>query len=163
MFYIRGRKLWLARRPRSVAKSDWTAPHTVIVHHTADAGPKRNTVASEAAFMRQTQEFHMGPQRGWSDIAYNFIIMPSGRVWEGRGYGVIGAHAPNWNTKGIGVSFAGTYTDKSPSAASLKAYHALLKRLREKGANIIGEKGHGDVYPTSCPGSKLRLALGLRG
>lgn len=134
----------------------------VVAHHSADPAPK-STLRQEAKWMRDCQAFHMGPQRGWADIAYNYVIMPSGRVYEGRGFGKVGAHAPNWNTKGIGVCFAGTYTEKAPTPASIAAYHNLLARLRKQGANIVGEKAHGDVFPTSCPGSKLRMALGLHG
>jgi hypothetical protein len=161
MFWIRGRRLWGAKRARSVTRADWTDGVTIIVHHTADAGPKANTPKAERAFMRQVQDFHMGPARGWSDIAYNYIVMPSGRVYEARGYGVVGAHAPGWNTNGIGVCFAGTYTDRIPSAASVKAYNQLLNRLAGKGAKIQGEKAHGDVYATGCPGSGIRKALKL--
>lgn len=161
-FWIRGRRLWLARKPLNVNRYDWSNPMTVVVHHTADRGPtKANRVWSEAAFMRSTQAFHTGPSRGWSDIAYNYIIMPSGRVWEGRGYGVVGAHAPNYNRRGIGVCFAGNYSETPPTPAAIEAYYALLSRLRTHGADIDDIVAHGDVYATSCPGNALRHALNL--
>ncbi len=160
MFYIRGRRLWRARRSRQVVKSDWTKPMTVVVHHAADDGPKNRTWRSESAYMRGIQDFHMGPSRGWNDIAYNYVIMPSGRVLEGRGFEVVGAHAPRFNTRGIGICFAGT-GDKQLNDKQLAAYNNLIRRLEAKGANITDTKAHGDVYPTSCPGVGIRKSLGL--
>jgi N-acetylmuramoyl-L-alanine amidase len=133
---------------------------TVIVHHAADKGPVNNTPRAERKYMRGIQDFHMGPSRDWNDIAYNYMIMPSGRVYEARGYGVTGAHAPGWNNKGIGVCFAGN-GDVKPTEASIKAYNNLINRLESKSANITNAKPHGDVYPTSCPGVAIRKELGL--
>ena len=160
MFYIRGRKLWRAKRPADKHKRSWRLPMAVIVHHAADHGPRQNTIKEEASYLRGIQSFHMGPQRGWSDIAYNYLIMPSGRVWEGRGFGVVGAHAPGWNAQGIGVCFAGS-GDHGLNEKQINAYNNLIRRLKRKGANIVGAKAHGDVYPTSCPGNGIRKDLGL--
>ena len=41
-----------------------------------------------AGFLRGIQDFHMGPQRGWSDIAYSLFVCPHGDEFEGRGKGV---------------------------------------------------------------------------
>lgn len=136
---------------------------SVIVHHAADNGPpKRNRIWSELRYMRGIQKFHMDdPDRMWADIAYNYVIMPSGRVYEGRGYGVIGAHAPGHNTSGIGVCFAGNFENEDPDPRAVAAFYELVKRLEYHGANIVDVVGHGDVTATSCPGRRLRKALGL--
>lgn len=160
MFFIRGRRLWKARKPLQKYRSNWKLPMTVIVHHAADHGPGQNTIASEKRYLRAIQNFHMGPSRRWSDIAYNYLVMPSGRVWEGRGFGVVGAHAPDWNTRGIGVCFAGN-GERGLSEKQIAAYNNLINRLKRKGANIVDIKAHGDVYPTSCPGTGIRRDLGL--
>ena len=160
MFYIRGRILWRAKRAKAKTRVSWAENMTVIVHHAADDGPKRNTAVEERKYMRRIQDFHMGPRRQWNDIAYNYIIMPSGRVYEGRGFGVVGSHAPGFNTKGIGICFAG-HGDTPPTQLSLSAYYSLLRLLKRRGAGIIRERAHGDVFPTSCPGNAIRKALGL--
>lgn len=36
--------------------------------------------------VRGIQAFHMGPARGWLDIAYNHLICPHGYTFEGRGF-----------------------------------------------------------------------------
>jgi hypothetical protein len=133
---------------------------TVVVHHAADDGPKNNTQRAERAYLRGIQDFHMGPSRGWNDIAYNYVITKAGRVYEGRGYEVVGAHAPRFNTRGIGICFAGN-GEKPLNDKQLAAYVSLIKRLQTKGANIVATKAHGDVYPTSCPGVGIRKSLGL--
>ena len=133
---------------------------TVIIHHAADNGPAASTHRAERAYMRGIQDFHMGPRRQWADIAYNYMIMPSGRVYDDRGSGVVGSHAPRYNARGIGVCFAGN-GEKGLSTAQLAAYGNLIKRLKKHGANITNTRAHGDVYPTSCPGTGIRKALGL--
>lgn len=161
MFYIRGRKLWGAQKPRTApTRDDWEGGVKLVVHHTADAGPGKNTIFNERRHLQAMQRFHQ-KVRGWSDIGYNYIIMPSGRVYEGRGYGVRGAHVAGHNTNSCGVSFVGTYTHQQPSAAAVKAFHQLKQRLAHRGARFTGVVGHGDLMPTACPGAGVRRALKL--
>lgn len=156
-FWIRGRRLWRARRAKHVTPAAWGAGVDVFVHHTADPGPRRKDVR---AYLRQIQSFHMDT-RGWSDIAYNYLIAPDGTVWEGRGWGVVGAHTEGHNTKSIGICFMGTFTTQTPTPAAQIAFSKLHAHLERKGARIRGTYGHGDVYATSCPGKGVRKALGL--
>lgn len=161
MIGVIGRRTWRARRAVQVVRSNWKAKAmTVIAHHSADHPPKP-TRRAERKWMRNTQAFHMGAQRGWNDIGYNYVIMPSGRVYAGRGFGVVGSHAPGWNTRGIGICFAGDYSRHEPTAKAVKSYHRLVYKLRKRGVNIVGERAHGDVFATSCPGRGVRRALGL--
>ncbi len=156
-FWIRGRKRWLAAAPKSVSHADWSSGVHVFVHHTADPGPRKSDVRK---YLRSIQRFHM-VTRGWSDIAYNYLIDPDGRVWEGRGFGVIGAHTEGRNSRSIGICFMGTFTDKPPTIAAVTAYWNLLRHLRTRGARILGDHAHGEVYPTQCPGRGTRKALDL--
>jgi len=156
-FWIRGRILWRAKKPKHVTVASWKDGVDVFVHHTADPGPRRKDVRK---YLRQIQSFHMNT-RGWSDIAYSYLIAPDGSVWEGRGFNVVGAHTEGHNTKGIGICFMGTFTTKAPTPAAQAAFTQLHKYLAKKGARIRGTYGHGDVYPTSCPGAGVRKALDL--
>jgi N-acetylmuramoyl-L-alanine amidase len=38
----------------------------------------------------------------WDDIGYNFIVGEDGNVYEGRGWGIVGAHAPGFNSYSLG-------------------------------------------------------------
>ena len=69
-----------------------------------DGAPYRWSSAHEAQRLHRgsprNPDLHMGPERGWADIGYHFVIDGSGRVFEGRHADVLGAHAggANWTT-----------------------------------------------------------------
>jgi N-acetylmuramoyl-L-alanine amidase len=50
---------------------------------------------------------------GWLDIGYNFVVGEDGLVYEGRGWGRVGAHAVNWNSRSIGIAVIGDFTSES--------------------------------------------------
>lgn len=158
-FWIRGRALWRAVPPRDRTYDEWSAGVTLVVHHTAGSRPRSELQEREE--MRSIQRSHFA--NGWSDIGYNYVIMPSGRVYEGRGYGIRGAHTLNHNTRTIGVSFAGNYDEHKPSRAQLRAYRQLVQRLRQHGAFITRVRGHKQMpdQATACPGRFLMQALDL--
>jgi hypothetical protein len=125
------------------------------------------------------QAYHMDT-RGWSDIAYNFLVDRFGTIWEGRGGGmtnaVIGAHAMGFNTGSVGVSVIGNFVGATPPAASLEAVARVVGwRLEAYGVNPLAASnftsggstsipagqvvyrsnvvGHREVGATSCPGA----------
>lgn len=53
--------------------------------------------------------------REWDDIGYNFLIGEDGNVYEGRGWGVKGAHFPAYNPRSLGICFIGSFDSKSQS------------------------------------------------
>ena len=55
--------------------------------------------------MKGIQDYHMD-DRDWWDIGYNFLIGQDGRIYEGRGFTVQGAHCSGWNTQTLGNNFA---------------------------------------------------------
>lgn len=71
--------------------------------------------------------FHI-ETRGWDDIGYNFLIGCDGNVYEGRGWGVEGAHTFSFNNRSIGVTFIGCFMRKLPTARALAACKKLLQR-----------------------------------
>lgn len=158
-FWIRGRKIWGAVPPADRTYDQWSSGVTLVVHHTAGSMPRDEN--GERAEMRSIQRAHFA--NGWSDIGYNYVIMPSGRVYEGRGYGIRGAHTINHNRQTIGVSFAGNYDVKKPTRRSLRAYRQLMRRLRDHGARIDRVRGHQQMpnQSTACPGKHLMRALKL--
>uniref|UniRef100_A0A0K8UW38 Peptidoglycan-recognition protein SC2 n=1 Tax=Bactrocera latifrons TaxID=174628 RepID=A0A0K8UW38_BACLA len=81
----------------------------VIIHHTAGTYCSTQTACSQQ--MRNMQSYHMD-SLGWADIGYNFLIGGDGQVYEGRGWSTVGAHATNWNSKSIGISFMGNYNSE---------------------------------------------------
>jgi len=143
---IISRSEWGARPPRTRTLTTWSARREFVVHHSE--GPITQTP-------RQIQDFHMGPSRGWSDIGYNFLVDHRGRIYQGRGWLVIGAHATGHNTSGIGVCVIGRDgPDITPAART--AVRALYQYACELGGRTLAKRGHGDLMSTDCPGDTLR-------
>ena len=63
---------------------------------------------------------------GWSDIGYSFLIGEDGRVYEGRGWGVVGAHTLHYNAVAYGFCVIGNYMDRAPDQAALGALQAVI-------------------------------------
>lgn len=94
---------------------------------------------------------------GWADIGYNFIVGEDGRVYEGRGWGRTGAHAPGFNSQSVGIAFFGTFTNGIPNAAARTAAQTLIAcgvRLGHVSATY-GLIGHRQGSATACPGNAL--------
>ncbi|MFM7069891.1 MAG: peptidoglycan recognition protein [Actinomycetes bacterium] len=169
---------WGARAPAGSPRYATTLK-LAVVHHSATGNAY--TQSQVPSILRSIQAYHMDG-RGWSDIAYNFVVDKFGTVWEGRGGGierpVIGAHAMGFNTSTVGVMVLGDYTQAGvvPSAGALEsvsrvigwkfALHRIDPATRTSftsgGSTTISAGtvvdlprvvGHKDVGATGCPGS----------
>lgn len=159
---IVSRRKWGAKAPTSRTRVRWAGTKRALrVHHTADIQPPlpTATIAQESSYLRNIQHYHM-TTRGYSDIAYSYIIMPSGRVYVGRGFGVLGAHTLSHN-EDVGVCFAGNYSQKQPTDVSLAAFWQLKRHLKLRGVRGLNAVPHRATFATACPGSKLVKSLGL--
>lgn len=155
------RKAWGARPPKSRVPAIWTKDTTVRVHHSVSNPPlgKRYSPklrAAEREHMQQLQRFHM-EQRGYADIGYNYLIFPSGNVYEGRGKRVLGAHTLGHNAD-CGICFVGNYEVDKPTPEAISSFKQLRRRLGLRGRIVA----HSRTFPTSCPGDNIRKALNLR-
>lgn len=152
-FRVIPRSAWGARAPRAESPLASTS-NGVFIHHTV--GPAPDGLDAEINEMRAIQNFHMD-SRGWNDIAYSFVVFPSGRIYEGRGKGVAGAHTEGYNSTSYAISFAGNYEVHEPSDKSIAAARWCRREyLRLAGAP---RRGHRDVNSTACPGAKLYARL----
>ncbi|MFJ4342677.1 peptidoglycan-binding protein [Streptomyces sp. NPDC088915] len=104
------------------------------------------------AIMRAIEAEHLG--NGWSGIGYHFVVDQAGNIYEGRGWGLQGAHCPDHNTSGIGVQIA-IGGDQQPSAAALAACRALYEEACRKTGRTLAKRGHRDGFATACPGPRL--------
>lgn len=105
-----------------VARSEWGARDSilvetfsgmipfVIIHHSYKPSACYTEEECKAA-MRNMQDMHQ-LKNGWNDIGYSYAIGGDGRIYHGRGYNVIGAHAPRYNDKSIGICLIGDWTSK---------------------------------------------------
>ncbi|MEU8196322.1 peptidoglycan-binding domain-containing protein [Microbispora amethystogenes] len=138
---------WGARPPKSagdVVHVTWATRTEFVVHHTE--GPKTQTV-------RAIQAFHQGPERGWNDVGYNFLVGEDGTIYEGRGWLVVGAHCEGHNRSGIGVAFIGS---NNPTALAMRSIRWLYDEACRKAGRKLRKRGHGQLYATACPGPRLQ-------
>ncbi|OCT66138.1 peptidoglycan recognition protein 1 [Xenopus laevis] len=152
--------------PKIISRASWGASPSkcqarlpralkyVIIHHTA--GASCTTESACKAQARSIQNFHM-KTNGWCDIGYNFLIGEDGQIYEGRGWQTVGAHAKNYNSNSIGISFMGTFTNRVPNSVAQQAAKNLINCAVAK--NVINTdytlKGHRDVSSTECPGTSF--------
>jgi len=147
------REQWGARPPTSVSYLSG-AVNMSFVHYSA--GPPCFDQAQCEARVRGIQNYHMD-SNGWSDIGYSFLIGEDGRIYEGRGWGVVGAHTLNYNTVAHGFCIMGDFMDHSPNTPSLEATQNIIECGVELGYTIRDYElfGHRDGRCTTCPGDYL--------
>lgn len=140
------------RPPRSVHLIDTPTPE-LWLHHSADTRNGR----SSTKWLRDIQAFHMD-RRGWSDIAYSFLVDSAAddRIYIGRGAGVAGGHTQGHNTVSHAICALGNYQEFNPNSHLLDKIRRLGAAGRDLGwwpGRFSG--GHRDVGTTACPGSHL--------
>jgi hypothetical protein len=107
------------------------------------------------ALWREWQAFHMGPSRGWADVAYTGAYCNHGIALAGRGYGVRTAAqgTDDGNNRHLAVVWLGG-KGQVPSRQALDAAEWWVMTLRAAGAGDE-VKAHGDWHSTDCPGPYL--------
>lgn len=147
---------WGAASPRSTQILDPSRVARLFVHHTT--GAQRDDVA---AWMRSIQRFHLY-DRGWSDIAYSWLVDRDGRAFEGRGWYRVGAHTRGFNSTAVAVAYLGDGS-VAPPVPALRTIRALADEADVLFGRRLERLGHRDVGRTACPGSALYdwVAAGL--
>ena len=140
------RREWGAKPAKATTPLHPARVNLFVLHHTTGSYRGARTV-------RQIQAFHQGPKRGWSDVGYNFLIGDDGTIYEGRGWGFVGAHARGENSRSIGVAYIGDGSRPVPDAAKRAILELLGEAERRFGS--LRQVGHRDVGATSCPGDVL--------
>jgi hypothetical protein len=143
---IVSRAEWGAAPSRATTALQPARVRMLVLHHTTGRYSGPETV-------RQIQAFHQGPTRKWADVGYNFLVAPDGTVFEGRGWGLVGAHARDQNSVSVGVAFIGDGRQPVPVEA-LRAIVALAGEA-ERRFGRLQRVGHRDVGSTVCPGDDL--------
>lgn len=154
---IRSRRSWKAAKPKNTPTKLKPAREGVFIHHTVTyvTNGAKATKNQEKAHMRYLQGIAFA--RGFSDISYNFIVFPSGRVYRGRGWEFMGAHNDGENEETYGICFVGNFEHEIPTPAALKAAKKVKKRGKNLGRIKMKGfvKGHRDTDATACPGKYL--------
>ncbi|XP_062275521.1 peptidoglycan recognition protein 5 [Scomber scombrus] len=148
---------WSAASPRNREALSGPAQR-VIIHHTALANYTNQRQCMD--HLLSIQRLHM-KDRGFDDIGYNFLVGADGTVYEGRGWGVVGAHTKGYNHDSLGIAFMGNFNNDAPSKEAISSVKQLLQSGVFQG--FLQSKfdlfGHKDLGNTECPGKKLYIAL----
>lgn len=173
MLTIRRRNQWNAMP----AKREVTAQATVrevFIHHTEnETHGKTLTLAQQDAAMRSIQAFHMGPERGWSDIGYHFVIFPGARnqarVYAGRRLGIVPAAQLGHNQGTVAIAmYSGGADPVVPHARFLVEQLLTEMQNPRSGPGLEGPLPrfrlttvgtHRQVSSTSCPGDIVAAAV----
>ncbi|KAL0973294.1 hypothetical protein UPYG_G00201550 [Umbra pygmaea] len=130
----------------------------VVIHHTAivHGGEFQECVGQ----LIHIQTMHM-QDRNFDDIGYNFLIGGDGTVYEGRGWGVVGAHTKGNNHDSLGIALLGNFNNESPSPKALSSVKKILQFGVSQG--YLNTRfillGHRDLGDTLCPGERLYSSL----
>ncbi len=159
---IHKRSEWGAVAPKQLWLPD-PLPWRVTIHHSE--GRRTTTLKQSEAEARFIQNFHIHG-RGWSDIAYHFLVDARGNILEGRPEGVLGAHTLGNNEGNVGIVLLGTYhppVNDAPTKAQLDAVAALGRYLVSRyGIDPKSLRGHRDYKRgTVCPGDRAYAKLDI--
>lgn len=154
----------------------------LLVHHTA--GSNDYAESEVTAQIRQVFQFHTGPDKGWSDVCYNFFVDRYGGVWEGRAgslQGPVMADATG-GSQGFAqlVCLLGIFVQDEPTEAMVDSTIGVLGMLANRysvdttpgatvdfisrgsnrwpaGSPVTARtiSGHRDMSATECPGQKV--------
>lgn len=90
--------------------------------------------------------------RGWVGIGYGFVIDLDGVAFEGRGWNLVGAHCPNYNTRGMSVFYAAGGSQPITEAQKITGRWFRDQHLKNRAGKSLITCVHGDQYPTECAG-----------
>lgn len=113
----------------------------LVIHHTASSD-----LSAEAI-----DEMHVH-SRGYSGIAYHYVIRKSGAIEKGRPDNVSGAHAKGFNHISLGIALTGDFTKHYPTKEQMQSLFDLVLYLKQKypGVRVVR---HSDLIATACPGN----------
>ncbi|MGI8684219.1 MAG: N-acetylmuramoyl-L-alanine amidase [Acidimicrobiales bacterium] len=159
----------------------------LLVHHSVDPG--NDYAASDVAgILRSFVRFHTSPDKGWPDVAYNFLVDRFGRVWEGRTGSLAGPVAGDATGGNQGFDqlccFIGNHQAAEPTPEAFDAMVRLLRALAARSGIVLGDgatatftsrgsnrhptgtvvttatiAGHRDMSRTQCPGDRVAARL----
>ena len=143
--------------PRSISRQIRPSAGGSAVHY---GGPAQGLSAAEHSACRRRwrewQAFHMGQQRGWTDVAYTGGFCDHGYALAGRGFGV--RTAANGTTDANDRFYAFAWlggAGEVPSTAAVDALEWWVREAREQGGAGLAVPGHRDFRPTPCPGDVM--------
>lgn len=153
------RASWSARDPMpDRMREHGRAIEHVTVHHTASVNREGK---DEVATMRSVQRFHQGAERGWGDLAYHYLIGPSGTIYEGRDPAYAADTSTSYDPAGhLTICLMGNFEEEEPSEEARSALVRLaVELLASHDLPPEALTTHRRVAATACPGANLEAWL----
>lgn len=126
----------------------------VIIHHSASPAGKFT--------LKDFANWHIDPNGRLKAprIAYHFGIEPDGKIYQTNKLTSLSWHAPNANTKGIGIVLNGNFEIEKPTDAQVRSLKKLIRFLNKKIGRKLSVFGHKEIpgNATACPGRNINLA-----
>lgn len=161
-----------------------TKKKKIIIHHTAESLVKIKTTEDEQKVLQAIYKYHTF-SNAWGDIGYNYIIGPSGKIYDGRAWwpDAIGAHASWNNSESVGIALMGNFEIEEPTKEQITSLQNILVAVAHKYkinpyVDVTYHKfdaklpspyirdlildsivWHTDVGNTACPGENLYKLL----
>jgi|GEM_PF-2243749 len=127
---------------------------SLVIHHTEtpNEGPLR-----ERARLQNVQSYHIN-DRHWGDIAYHYLIGPSGKIYAGRAEKFQGDSGTKYDLDGrLLICVLGSFDHQLPTAPALNSLIRLVKsKAKTLGLDVVRDVStHREVAATDCPGEAL--------
>lgn len=156
----------------------------IVIHHTAWEIDANTSSTDEQQEIKNIYKYHAITRDRW-DIGYNYLVWPSGKIYEWRYWWsqVVWAHAMWNNTDTIWISLLGNFDIQEPTQDQLNSlidlivevskeynidpytdviYHIFDSTEQDNYIHDITLDSivwHGDIWSTSCPWANLKKHL----
>ncbi|XP_059055370.1 peptidoglycan recognition protein-like isoform X1 [Achroia grisella] len=158
------KEMWLGQAYNYTETTQQFEPiRLVIIQHTVS--PECHKFVRCAAELRNIQGWYLRDHE--YDIPYNFLVGNDGRIYEGRGWGIVGAHTRFYNRCSLGLGFIGDYREKGgvqhTKVTQLQINRTLMfletsveQGLLDPDYVVLAAK---DLQSTESPGANLYKAM----
>ena len=125
----------------------------LTIHHTAMVNKSGQ---NDFRILQGTQNYHMGEKK-WGDIAYHYVIGPSGRVYEGRELKYVADTSTNFDPTGhFNLCLMGNFEKQDPTEKAKEVLvRFVVERLHKISLTPDDIRLHKNVASTLCPGKNL--------
>jgi N-acetylmuramoyl-L-alanine amidase len=132
------------------------APKRELYLHQSVTSNRRRNRAEERQHMRDLEQAHLA--RGFLTLGYNFVLFPSGRLYEGRGPHGLPAAQGGHNSGTLAIACVGDYrTDKLTRRMKARLIVAAVNTRLRRGVRLVG--GHREApnlrERTECPAANV--------
>jgi len=145
---IKDRFIWAGNDHPPLRKMPSVAADHIEVHHSVTTMPY--TTHADGT-IRGIYKFHVGPERRWSDIFYNYLIDRQGVIWEGRD----AKHRSSVGTALTVCCLADYSKDEVPNAVKVAILELNAASGYTKPLSWHAKRAFGTKYASSCPGRSM--------